>query len=244
MDDMKNSWSQWLTTGLLVAGAFVIGMLFSEVRLLRNGGAPTAANNVGAPNAAAPAAPEGDPSAIRPVDPSEHIRGNVNAPITLVEYSDFECPFCASFHPTTQQILDEYGDQVRLVYRHYPLSFHPNAQKAAEASECVTEQKGNDGFWTYADAVFAEQDKQGGKLSADSILVAARAAGVNESQFQTCLDSDKYAEKVLDDQDNGSAAGITGTPGTMLLTADGEGELISGALPFAQVKTIIDSYLE
>lgn len=244
MDNLKNSWSQWLTTGLLVAAAFVIGMLFSEVRLLRNGGATAGTNNNGTPTAAAPTLPEGDPSAVRPVDAGEHIRGNVNAPITLVEYSDFECPYCAAFHPTTQQVLDEYGDKVRLVYRHYPLSFHPHAQKAAEASECVAEQKGNDGFWAYADAIFAEQDKQGGKLADTSILTAAKAAGVNEAQFQTCLDSDKYAEKVLDDQENGSASGITGTPGTMLLTADGEGELISGALPFAQVKTIIDKYLK
>jgi protein-disulfide isomerase len=248
MNDLKNSWSQWLTTGLLVAAAFVIGMLFTEVRYLRGGGSlPTnAAAGTGSEVAGdvAPSQPVGNPEDIRPVQADEHIRGNKDAKITLIEYSDFECPFCARFHPTMVQLLEDYGDDVRWVYRHYPLSFHPNAQKAAEASECVAEQKGNDGFWAYADAIIAEQDKLGGSLTPEAILAAAKVAGVNESTFQSCLDSDKYAEKVADDLADGSAAGVTGTPGTILIAEDGSAELISGALPIAQVKSVIDKYLK
>ncbi len=243
MAEVKNQWQQWLTTGLMVAAAFVIGMLLTEVRYLKQGAGPTGAGTqiVGGDDLAA--APTANLAAVRPVDDTDHVRGNANAKITLIEYSDFECPFCSRFHPTMKQVLDEYGDDVRWVYRHYPLSFHPNAQKSAEASECVAEQRGNNGFWSFADAIFAEQDKLGGSLTPAAILSAAKTAGVNEAQFQTCLDSGKYAEKVAADMANGTAAGVTGTPGTIVLTEDGEGEFINGALPIDQVKLAIDRYL-
>lgn len=245
MNDSKNAWSQWLTTGLFVAAAFVIGMLFTEVRYLKSG-APRGAAGAGAVADAGDAAavPTGSPEEARPVDDTDHIRGNVNAPITLIEYSDFECPYCATFHPTLSDVLAEYGDDVRVVYRHYPLSFHPNAQKAAEGSECVAKLGGNDAFWTYADTIFAEQEKLGNRLNPEAITTAATAAGVNMSEFQTCLDSGEMADRVQADMDNGSVAGVTGTPGTILVTEDGQAELISGALPLAQVKAVIDRYLE
>ncbi len=88
------------------------------------------------------------------VTADDNILGNENARIVLVEYSDFECPFCGRFHPTAKQVLDEFGDSVALVYRHFPLSFHPNAQQAAEASECVAKEGGNEAFWSYADSLF------------------------------------------------------------------------------------------
>lgn len=89
------------------------------------------------------------------VTEKDHVKGNPNAKVTLVEFSDFQCPFCKRFHPTVQQALSEYGDQIRLVYKHFPLdSIHPQARPAAEASECIAEQKGSEGFWQFADAVF------------------------------------------------------------------------------------------
>ena len=88
----------------------------------------------------------------------EYIRGNPNAQVTLVEFSDLQCPFCKRFHPTVQQVLAEYGDQVRWIYRHYPIDqLHPHARPAAEASECLAEQKGAEGFWQFIDAVFTAQ---------------------------------------------------------------------------------------
>ena len=86
----------------------------------------------------------------------DHIRGNINAPITILEFSDLECPFCSRFHPTVLQVLKEYGDQVRWIYRHFPLSIHPQAVPAALASECVAEQKGDEGFWQFVDTVFGQ----------------------------------------------------------------------------------------
>src|SRR3989338_3572308 len=103
---------------------------------------------------AIPSAPEAAPDAtnVPPIDPKEdHIRGNPDAKVSVIEYSDFECPFCKRHHPTMTQIMDAYGDDVNWVYRHYPLSFHPNAEPSALASECVAEIGGNDAFWGFVD---------------------------------------------------------------------------------------------
>ena len=125
---------------LFVAGFFV-GQLWQENKTLKSGTTPTAA--VAQDGAVQP--PSG-PSAVTlsqmpEVTKDDYIQGASNPKVTLVEYSDFECPFCNRFHPTLVQIMEKYGDQVAWVYRHYPLSFHPFAEKAAEASECVSAQK-------------------------------------------------------------------------------------------------------
>lgn len=90
----------------------------------------------------------------------DHVRGNASAPVTIVEFSDLQCPYCAAFHPTLQRILQEYGDKVSWVYRHYPIdSIHSKARPGAEAAECVWEQKGDDGFWKFVDGVFKDQNR-------------------------------------------------------------------------------------
>lgn len=92
---------------------------------------------------------------VSPIDPAtDHIRGNPKASVAVIEYSDYQCPFCKSVHPTYQKIVDTYGDDVMWVYRHYPLPFHPHAQKAAEGAECAAELGGNDAFWAYSDELF------------------------------------------------------------------------------------------
>ncbi|MCD8484529.1 DsbA family protein [Candidatus Woesebacteria bacterium] len=163
----------------------------------------------------------------------------------MIEYSDYECPFCKNFHETMVQVMEEYDGQVRWVFRHYPLSFHEYAEPVAQASECVAELGGNDAFWAFTDAYFARTEATGtGFPQEDVAALAAEVAGVNAGAVQECIDSGKYADNIADEMAAGAAAGVSGTPGTILVTADGETELISGALPFTQVKTIIDGYLE
>lgn len=243
---LQNNFALFVVGVLFFMAGFFIGSIWTERGMLKSGDkagtAPTA------PSAAAPAAPTGptaeDLNKIPKVESNEHIKGSSNAQITLVEYSDFECPFCARFHPTTQQILKDYGSKVRLVYRNYPLPFHPNAQKAAEAGECVAKVGGNDAFWKYADAIFAKQDELGGKLSPEGITQAVTAAGVNATTVKTCMDSGEMAAKIQAQMDGASAAGINGTPGTVIVTKDGAQELIGGALPYEQVKPMLDKYIK
>lgn len=187
--------------------------------------------------AAAPAAPAPTPAAPSKVDievkDDDHIRGDVNAPVTLVEYSDFECPFCARHLPTIDQILADYEGQVRFVYRHYPLSFHPEAQKAAEASECAGEQGQ---FWEMHDELFAMNNA--GTLGVANFKSTAGDLGLNQTQFDDCLDTDKYAQHVTDDLAEGTTFGVSGTPATFV-----NGQMVSGAVPYASFTSIIDALL-
>ena len=192
-----------------------------------------------------PSAPGEDPSApsvgaIIPISDQDHLRGDKNAKITILEYSDFQCPFCSRFHPTLVQLINEYKGKVNWVYRHFPLSsIHPDAEKAAEASECASEQGK---FWEMADKMFEKQ-----ALGVDVAKLAgyAQEAGVKDiKKFNDCLSSGKYAARVASDLAGGEAAGVTGTPGSIVLGPNGEKELIPGALPYESVKQIVDSMLQ
>lgn len=179
-----------------------------------------------------------------PVTDEDHIRGSKDAEIVLVEYSDLECPFCKTFHPTVQQIVEEYDGKVAWVYRHYPLSFHANAQKQAEASECAAELGGNDAFWQFVDAVFERTESNGTGFALSDLGPLAAELGLDQQAFQQCLDSGKYEKRVKDDMAGGAETGITGTPGTIIVTKDGKKDLINGAISFEDAKTQIDSLLQ
>ncbi|MSR87546.1 hypothetical protein EXS70_05290 [Candidatus Peribacteria bacterium] len=196
-----------------------------------------------------PAAPAPTPPPVGPVpaiDPkTDRIRGDLSkAKVALIEYSDFECPFCQRHFPTTQQVVSTYGDKVAFVYRDFPLSFHPNAQKEAEAGRCIFELGGNKAFWKYHDYVFDKTTSGGTGFPLDQLPVAAKDAGVNVTKFQSCLDSGKYAKTVADEMDAGTFAGVSGTPGNIILDLKTQkSQLISGAVPFSSFKSAIDSIL-
>lgn len=177
---------------------------------------------------------------VRPVDETDHVLGNSNAPVTIIEYSDFECPFCARFHPTLKQLLQEFPD-VKWVYRHFPLtSIHSRALDAAIASECVAEQGGNDMFWQFSDAMFDNQNRLGTELYAELV----QGLGLSSEQFTACFNSGKYTKHVQDDSQNALDAGGGGTPFNIVINSDGEVFPFSGALPYEQVKTIIESAIK
>ncbi|MBI2035815.1 MAG: thioredoxin domain-containing protein [Candidatus Liptonbacteria bacterium] len=176
---------------------------------------------------------------IAPVTSADHILGNINAQIKIVEFSDLQCPFCARFHPTLKRILDENKSEVAWVYRHFPLeSIHPNARPAALASECAAEQNGNDGFWAYIDEVFVSQTEALSDLTA-----IARKIGLDTNKFDACVKSKKYESAVDEDIKDAENSGGRGTPWTVVINSDGETFPINGALPYDQVKAVIDRAL-
>lgn len=211
---------------------------------LFSGSARISGDALAAPSAPLDPGATGDPvGTVAPVSDQDHIRGDKNAKVTLLEYSDYQCPFCQRFHPTMKQALEEYKGKVRWVYRHFPLSsIHPYAKKAAEAAECASEQGK---FWELSDLFFEKQNEwaQSG-LDQAKMNGYAQQAGVRDvKKFESCVTSGKYAQRVASDLASGEAAGVTGTPGTIVLGPDGEKQLIPGALPYDAVKQIIDSLL-
>jgi protein-disulfide isomerase len=184
---------------------------------------------------------------VRPVAmPRDHVRGNPDAPVSLIEYSDFECPFCKGFHETAKQVVEAYGGKVNWVYRHFPLDFHnPAAQREAEAAECVAELKGNDAFWRYADLLFARTRSNGGGVPEADLPTLASSVGVDRARFGECLRGNRKAARVKEDLDEGMAIGITGTPGNILRN-NRTGKVIarSGALPLALLRPEIDELLK
>jgi protein-disulfide isomerase len=223
---------------------FVLGSLhggFLHGKNLRDYPAPVAPAAPLPPDQPAPV--PAPPLADKPVPPvdqkTDHVRGKVNAKITVVEYSDFECPFCKRHHATMQQLLKLYPNDVNWVYRHFPLDFHPSAQKAAEASECAAELGGKEMFWTYADALFAES-----QISLDMLVPTGVKLGLNERSFKACIDGGKYAAKVAAQQASGMEAGVQGTPGSFILkNAGGETRVIAGAVPVSTFQAAIDQML-
>lgn len=226
----------WFAVSMGLVGVIVGYMLGTGSAALPSAAVPTPPAVPAAPDSVE-APPAGD---VKPVDAAtDHIRGNPDAKVSVIEYSDFECPFCSRNHPTMQQILDTYGDDVNWVYRHYPLPFHANAQKAAEASECAAELGGNDSFWKMTDMIMEK--------GADNTQLAsyAKAIGLNEAKFTECLNSGKHAQRVTDDMTGGSAAGVNGTPGNIILNNETEeSRNVSGAQPFSAFQTVIDEMLK
>lgn len=183
---------------------------------------------------------------VKQVDSQDHILGNPKAAVRLVEYSDFECPFCKRFHPVVKQIMDEYGKdgRVALVYRHFPLdSLHSKARKEAQASECANELGGNDAFWAYADKIF-EVTPSNNNLDLSLLPKLAEEIGLDRAKFETCLAGDarggKYADHIEADVQNATASGGTGTPYSVVIAANGKTFPINGAQPYRVVKSIID----
>lgn len=176
------------------------------------------------------------------VDPvNDYIRGSSSAAYSLIEYSDFECPFCKNFHHTAQKFVDDNLD-VNWVYRHFPLEFHnPLARVEAEASECAGSLAGADDFWYFADEIFARTKSNGKGLLVEELHDIAENLGIDTVKFRECLDGNQQAAKVKSHIMQGRAAGINGTPASFLRhNASGTTLVITGAQPLNDLQKALD----
>ncbi len=158
-------------------------------------------------------------------------KGNPNAPITIIEFSDFECPYCSRAEESVKRVLDEYKDKVRLVYREYPLPFHASAQKASEAALCAGDQGK---YWEMHEKLFASQQA----LAVPQLKEYAHALGVTAAKFDSCLDSGEKAKIIDESKKAAEAVGVNGTPAFFI-----NGRPMAGARPFEDFKKLIDSEL-
>ncbi len=164
-------------------------------------------------------------------DAGRPVRGPANAPVTIIEFSDFQCPYCLQAQNTVARVLATYGDRIRLVYRHYPLPNHPDAVPAAEASMCAAEQ---DRFWPFHDHLFANQNQ----LSVEALKQHAATLGLDTAAFNACFDGGKHRAEIEADMAAAEEAGVTGTPAFFI-----NGRPLGGAQPYEAFERIIEDEL-
>jgi protein-disulfide isomerase len=189
-------------------------------------------------------------SAVKPVSSTDHIFGNPNAQVKLIEFSDFECPFCKGFHATMKGLISEYekDGSVAWIYRHFPIDqLHSKARKEAQASECANELGGNKAFWAYASRLF-EVAPSNNRLDLAMLPQIAQEIGLDRAAFEACLGGDarggKYAAHIESDYQDASASGGDGTPYTLVIGSTGKIFPISGAQPYEAVKAIVEKALK
>lgn len=234
-----------LIAGLLISGAVIYNN--------KGGGSSSGVNTVPLPNIPEETPPSTSPPPslgsgatdnIKPITNADHIKGNLDAPVKIVEFSDLECPFCKRFHPTLQQAVDEYDGQVAWVYRHFPLDqLHSKARKEAQATECANELGGNGGFWAYTDKLFEITPANNG-LDLSLLPQIAGDIGLDRGKFEECLNSDKYEQHIEDDYQDAIASGGRGTPYSVVIAPNGKTFPLSGAQPYSAVKSIIELALK
>lgn len=238
----KNSFVLGLVAGVLVLctlGFFVLLtlMLRGSVSL---GGDSNNTAYAPVPTVAAAQPQDNTPPAgvgeVDPINKTDYVRGGKNATVTLIEYSDYQCPYCGKFHPTMLQLMKEYGNKVKWTLRSFPLSFHPEAVPAANAALCAGEQGK---FWEYSDDLFLNQ----ANLAPTYYPALATTLKLNKAKFDKCFADKKYQARITAEYNGGSKAGVTGTPGTIIIDAKGGKQLVPGAVPYEQLKAMVDAAL-
>ncbi len=172
-------------------------------------------------------------------DNTDPAKGGSNAKVVIQEFSDFQCPFCKRVEPTVQAIEKEYGNKIKIVWRHMPLPFHKNAPLAAEAAQEVFAQKGSAAFWTFHDAIFGSDAADEARTDRPALEKQAQAQGIDMDKFKAALDGSTHKAKIDADAELGNKAGINGTPAFVI-----NGYYVSGAQPEATFKKLINRALK
>jgi len=183
---------------------------------------------------------------LNPITKDDHILGNPNADVIVVEFSDTECPFCKTFHQTMNKIIENYGKNGRVawVYRHFPLtSLHTKAVEEANATECAYELGGNEGFWSYINKVYEITPSNDG-LDLEKLPEIAVELGFDKVKFEECQKNQKFIKKIMLNYDDAIASGGNGTPHNILLTKNNDMFQVDGAFPYEMMRSVIDIVLK
>lgn len=221
--------------------AIVIGFAMIALAIFFTGGKDETTNPVAATVETEVVSNGGLP----PLTDNDYIRGNPNAPIVLIEYSDYECPFCKQFHDTMKLVIDEYGvdGKVAWAYRQYPLAqLHPNAPKISEAALCVGDLGGNNAFWDFSDLIF-EQREINEFTNVTKLADYAELSGVDKNEYIACMNDGRMKSAVEESVAAGFEAGIRSTPHTVLITGSQEA-VIDGARSYTTVRAIVANLID
>lgn len=238
MQENKTFWDKMgLPISVVVAGLLIAGGIYLNGRIENSNPNPSQAQQQNSKNLA---------EAVRPVDANDHVLGNPNARVVVIEYSDTECPYCKQFQTTMQQIMQNYGTdgQVAWVYRHFPIAeLHSKSFHEAEATECAASLGGNSKFWEYLDKVYETTPSNNG-LDPAELTTIANQVGLPTQAFNDCLSGKQFDDRINADIQNASQIGIAGTPWAVIIdTKNNEYTPIEGALPYATIKQVIDIIL-
>jgi protein-disulfide isomerase len=216
------------------------GLIAGAIFFSNNGDSAITNNQMGGTQPAEEAA---STDAVNPVTADDHIKGSPDAPIKIVEYSDFECPVCQRFHGTLSEVMEKYGEsgEVALVFRQFPIEqLHSKAPIVALASECVARLGGNDAFWQFADRYF-EVSLSNNETDIETVIPQlVTEIELDQTAFQSCIDSGALIDDINEDIDNAVATGGRGTPWSILIAPNGATFPINGAQPLGAIEQLIE----
>jgi protein-disulfide isomerase len=230
---------------LLIPISIVLAGIFIGAGLYLSGGGLAPKNAQVAVTNPGQQQPEVDTTnKIDPVTDKDHVRGDIKAPVKIVEYSDFECPFCKKNHETLKAITAKYGDKVAWVYRQFPLEqLHSKAPKVAMASECVAELGGNDAFWKFTDGYFTET-LSNDRTDIETVLPKLVASiGINKKAYDDCVTSARHQDVIDAHMADAMETGGRGTPWVIIVGSDGKTYAVNGAQPQSVIEKTIDTAL-
>jgi protein-disulfide isomerase len=233
MENNKNQSQNFLAASILIAAILISGSIFYTNTKGSNNQVQNNQPNQKLNNQLAQVG-QSSLEDILKIKPTDVILGDEKAPVTIIEYSDYQCPFCERFFTETEPLIrKEYIEtgKVKMIYRDFPLPSHPYALPAALAANCAKDQGK---FWAYHDVIFKKQNELG---NLDYIQVA-KDLGLNVNEFKSCFDSKKYNSKIQKDYEEGSSIGVNGTPTFFI-----NGRQVVGAQPYESFKTVIDQEL-
>ncbi len=239
-EDKGNAWIAFsiIFAGLLIAAAVIF---------TNNDKGTTALNNPSENDYTGQSAQvAGDPNAsnMPEVTEADYMVGNINNPIKIVEYSDTECPFCKRLHDTLREVTKEFPNEVVWVYRHLPIvRSHPKALNQSMAVECAADQQGNDGYWGMLDRIY-DNTPGNNRFDLNNLQVFANEMNLNIDEFNNCIDSEKFGDKIAKQINDGFAAGAQGTPYSVIITPEGNRVPVSGAQPIEYWRSLINEIIE